>query len=164
MNKTWCETEKELNAVRDQISILGKISSSDCYQLVPKLPDPPFGVYWSEEKGYAGYDYRLAYDMSDAKEVSLTTIAKFQRGKCAELSMICDEPFFSDPVNHPSHYTGGKVECIDAMTKFLGSDAVAHFCLCNVFKYLWRHADKNGEEDVQKALWYFDKYKEIVNR
>lgn len=68
-----------------------------------------------------------------------------------------------DPVNHPSHYASTKVECIEAMTEHLGKEAVKNFCLGNVFKYLWRHNDKNGDEDVKKALWYFDKFKEIVN-
>lgn len=70
----------------------------------------------------------------------------------------------NDVVNHPKHYTGGKVECIDAMESVFGIEAVKSFCLCNAFKYHWRHADKNGEEDLQKATWYMDKYKELVNR
>lgn len=70
----------------------------------------------------------------------------------------------SDPVNHPSHYTQGKVECIDAMEQALGTEVVKGFCLGNTFKYLWRHTAKNGQEDVEKAVWYFDRYKQILNR
>lgn len=70
----------------------------------------------------------------------------------------------SDPVNHPSHYTSGKVECIDAMEEALGTEVVKGFCLGNCFKYLWRHEDKNGQEDIQKAVWYFSRYKKILNR
>lgn len=69
-----------------------------------------------------------------------------------------------DPVNHPSHYTQGKVECIDAMEQTLGTEVVKGFCLGNCFKYLWRHEDKNGQEDVSKAVWYFNRFKQIVNR
>lgn len=69
-----------------------------------------------------------------------------------------------DPVNHPEHYTAGKVECIDAMTEVFGVEAVKHFCLCNAFKYHWRHSMKAGEEDIQKATWYMDKYRELENR
>lgn len=69
-----------------------------------------------------------------------------------------------DPVNHPSHYTQGKVECIDAMEEALGTEVVKGFCLGNCFKYLWRHCDKNGQEDIDKAVWYFDHYKQILNR
>lgn len=69
-----------------------------------------------------------------------------------------------DPVNHPSHYTSGKVECIDAMIEVFGIEAVKSFCLCNAFKYHWRHDQKNGQEDIEKATWYMDKYRELVNR
>lgn len=71
----------------------------------------------------------------------------------------------NDPVNHPSHYTQGNVECIDAMEIAFGEEAVARYCLCAMFKYLWRRKDKgNEEQDIQKSLWYFDKFVEIINR
>lgn len=71
----------------------------------------------------------------------------------------------NDPVNHPLHYTQGKVECIDAMEMVFGETAVAHYCLCAAFKYMWRRKDKgNEEQDIQKSLWYFDKFVEIINR
>ena len=68
-----------------------------------------------------------------------------------------------DPVSKPEHYTNTKVECIDAMIDVYGVEAVKSFCLCNSFKYHWRAKDKNGEEDLQKADWYMQKYKELVN-
>ena len=61
-------------------------------------------------------------------------------------------------VNHPSYYTAGKVECIDAIeaavTGLVGLEAV---CTANVIKYLWRWKLKNGVEDLQKAKWYLEK-------
>ena len=69
-----------------------------------------------------------------------------------------------DPVNKPEHYANTKVECIDAMESVFGTEAVKAFCFCNAFKYHWRAKDKNGEEDLRKAAWYMDKYKELVNR
>ena len=65
-----------------------------------------------------------------------------------------------DNVNHPNHYTG-KYECIDAMRETQGVDAVKNFCICNAFKYLWRHGKKNGVEDVKKAAWYLNKFIEL---
>ena len=68
----------------------------------------------------------------------------------------------ADMVNHPSHYELGKFECIDIMTETQGKDAVLGFCICNAFKYLYRHSRKNGIEDIKKAKWYIDKYIEMV--
>lgn len=66
-----------------------------------------------------------------------------------------------DNVNHPSHYETGKFECIDVMIETQGVEAVKDFCLCNAFKYLYRHNGKNGVEDIKKAKWYIDKYLEL---
>ncbi len=66
-----------------------------------------------------------------------------------------------DNVDHPSHYETGKFECIDVMKETQGAEAVKHFCLCNAFKYLYRHNNKNGVEDIRKARWYIDKYLEL---
>ena len=64
-----------------------------------------------------------------------------------------------DAVN-PSHYNGKL--CLNTMTKVLGKEVTEGFCLGNVFKYLWRHDEKNGQEDVEKAVWYFDEFKNLV--
>lgn len=63
----------------------------------------------------------------------------------------------ADPVNSPAHYTSGGIECIDAMQAAFGDEAVKDFCLCNAFKYLWRHRSKNGVEDLKKARWYLNR-------
>lgn len=66
-----------------------------------------------------------------------------------------------DMVNHPPHYELGGIECIDVMQAVYGVKAVKHFCMCNAFKYLFRTNRKNGEEDVDKAMWYLTKWKEL---
>ena len=76
---------------------------------------------------------------------------------------MSDEAIVYDPVNRPEHYTSGKVECIDAMIEVFGIEAVKSFCLCNAFKYHWRHNLKNGQEDIDKATWYMDKYHDLAN-
>lgn len=68
-----------------------------------------------------------------------------------------DEDAKPDPVNRPAHYTSGGIECIDAMQAAFGDEAVKDFCLCNAFKYLWRHRNKNGVEDLKKARWYLNR-------
>lgn len=66
-----------------------------------------------------------------------------------------------DNVNHPAHYNTGKYESIDVMVETQGIDAVKNFCICNAFKYIYRHRFKNGVEDIKKAIWYLNKYVEL---
>lgn len=70
----------------------------------------------------------------------------------------------ADNVNHPSHYESGKFECIDVMLETQGLEAVKDFCMCNAFKYIYRHKRKNGLEDLKKAKWYLDKYIELYDK
>lgn len=67
----------------------------------------------------------------------------------------------NDVVNHPEHYTNGQYECFDVMRDVFGDEAIENFCLCNAFKYLWRHKYKNGVEDLEKAEWYLKKLIEL---
>ena len=69
-----------------------------------------------------------------------------------------------DNVNHPSHYETGKFECIDVMVETQGVEAVKAFCICNAFKYLYRHKNKNGTEDVKKAIWYLNKLVDLEEK
>lgn len=63
-----------------------------------------------------------------------------------------------DNVNHPSHYTQGKIECINAIEEAVkGLFGIAAVCVANVIKYVWRYKFKNGTEDLKKARWYLDK-------
>lgn len=63
----------------------------------------------------------------------------------------------NDPVNHPSHYTQGGIECIDALTSMITSfddpeDAALSW---QIVKYVWRHPHKgNPGEDLRKARFY----------
>jgi len=70
---------------------------------------------------------------------------------------ITDESIARYSINHPMHYTKGRVECIDALAsatiELSGIDAV---CTANAIKYLWRWKHKNGIEDLRKAKWYID--------
>lgn len=63
-----------------------------------------------------------------------------------------------DNVNHPSHYTQGGIECIDAIkAATVGKKPMEAVCVANVVKYLWRYEEKNGLEDVKKARWYLER-------
>lgn len=58
----------------------------------------------------------------------------------------------NDPVNHPSHYTRGNIECIDFIT-----DQQLNFCRGNAVKYVVRAGLKDPSkevEDLEKAIFY----------
>jgi hypothetical protein len=55
-----------------------------------------------------------------------------------------------DPVNHPSHYTDGKIEVIDFI-----EDKNLGFHLGNAIKYICRAGKKSTDtkvQDLQKAI------------
>lgn len=59
-----------------------------------------------------------------------------------------------DAVNHPSHYTRGKIEVIDFI-----EDQQLPYHLGNVIKYIARAGHKGDKlEDLKKARWYLDRY------
>ena len=71
-----------------------------------------------------------------------------------ELSQTAED-MKPDTVNHPTHYTSGcGFECIEMMEMVFGKEAVIDYCVVNAFKYIWRHEQKNGTEDIAKAEWY----------
>ncbi len=60
-----------------------------------------------------------------------------------------------DPVNHPSHYTDGKIEVIDFI-----EDKNLNFHRGNAVKYIARAGKKDQSkeiEDLKKAAWYIDR-------
>ena len=67
-----------------------------------------------------------------------------------------------DAVN-PPHYKQGKIETIDIIldiTKNLPGDQAV--LVGNIIKYICRYYYKNGVEDVEKARWYIDKLRDLV--
>ena len=85
-------------------------------------------------------------------------------GAVSEAREGCDA--MKDEINHPSHYEGSKIECIDAMIEGIGEEYVKGFCLGNAFKYIFRCMKKHDTPlaDVKKARWYLDKFIELEER
>lgn len=61
----------------------------------------------------------------------------------------------SDVVNHPSHYTDGKIEVIEFI-----EDKKLNYHKGNAIKYICRAGKKDPQkeiEDLQKAIWYINR-------
>jgi|TARA_R100000455_G_C6272559_1_gene129441 hypothetical protein len=60
----------------------------------------------------------------------------------------------TDKIN-PSHYKRNDLECIEAITAAVQNlKGIEAYCTGAAIKYLWRWAEKNGEEDLEKAMWF----------
>ena len=67
---------------------------------------------------------------------------------------VVELPKKEDVINHPSHYTRGKIEVIDFI-----EDQQLPYHLGNVIKYIARAGHKGDKlEDLKKARWYLDRY------
>lgn len=83
--------------------------------------------------------------------------------KAAELmgyEYIPDDKEPADMVNHPSHYTAGKIECIEALESMLAGykDPVQAGLAMQVVKYIWRLPLKAKPlEDAKKAQYYLNR-------
>mgnify|MGYP003350376951 CR=1 FL=1 len=62
-----------------------------------------------------------------------------------------------DLVNHPSHYTEGEIECIEAIEAALTPEEFRGYCKGNLMKYGWRERHKGGTESLRKGQWYLDR-------
>lgn len=97
------------------------------------------------------------YDIAESQEREIiffpnceTLIAQRER-----VTSVNDDRLAHDMVNHPSHYTQGGIECIDAIkAATVGKNGIEAVCVANVIKYLWRYEEKNGVQDCHKARWY----------
>jgi Protein of unknwon function (DUF3310). len=61
----------------------------------------------------------------------------------------------NDTVNHPTHYTTGKIEVIDFI-----EDKKLNFNKGNAIKYIARAGIKNKDteiEDLEKSIWYLER-------
>lgn len=62
-----------------------------------------------------------------------------------------------DNINHPVHYTTGKIEVIEYLQEKLTPEMFEGFCVGNALKYLSRYRLKGGLEDLKKAEWYLNR-------
>lgn len=58
----------------------------------------------------------------------------------------------TDNIN-PKHYRQHAHECIEFTMHM-------NFNLGNAFKYIWRHKEKGGREDLEKAIWYLERQRD----
>jgi len=75
---------------------------------------------------------------------------------------VCPVPWANssvqeDVVNHPSHYTDGGIECIDALEAQLTTEEYRGYLKGNIAKYIWRERHKGKTESLKKAQFYLNR-------
>ena len=99
--------------------------------------------------------YQVRHKMAKEENAAIAEIVEAMNGlgQVDEKAVheVLATPVF-DPVNHPVHYTTGKIETIDYI------DAKGfNYCLGNAIKYVSRAPHKSKYvEDLKKAIWYID--------
>lgn len=88
------------------------------------------------------------------KEVAVEPVAQTIVEKVEPEFKTVELPKKEDVINHPSHYTRGKIEVIDFI-----EDQQLPYHLGNVIKYIARAGYKGDKlEDLKKARWHLDRY------
>ena len=67
-----------------------------------------------------------------------------------------------DVINHPNHYTAYSREVIDTMQGDMTPEEFTGYLKGNIIKYISRYQGKNGVEDLNKAIWYVTKLRDVV--
>ena len=116
-----------------------------------RLHKPEGGCIWnnlSDENTEDCYHFLIAEGLIGKPEQPEINFVKVERNDEVKPT--------NDAVQHPSHYTQGGIECIDAIRASMTADGFCDYCKGNILKYIWRWRDKGGVEDLKKARVYLD--------
>ena len=103
---------------------------------------------YSEESTEHCYHFLIAEGLIGKPEQPQINFVKVERNDEVEPT--------NDAVQHPSHYTQGGIECIEAIKASTTADGFYDYCKGNIIKYIWRWRDKGGVEDLRKASVYLN--------
>lgn len=101
-------------------------------------------------------------DQEVAKRLALHEVELEERKQINEMKAR-NRPL-PDEVNHPTRYTKGKIECIDAIeAAVVGKTPGEAVLIAPIIKYLFRYEDKGGVEDARKAHWYLQRLIKLLD-
>ncbi len=112
--------------------------------------------YWPHDG--LGYDI-IAYRLQQQTKSEQACDDAAEADDEADLNECIGHDF--DVVNHPSHYTQGSIECIDAIKAALGEEQYEGYLRGACIKYLWRYKMKSGVESLKKSEWYLKRLIEL---
>ncbi|KKN14537.1 hypothetical protein LCGC14_0995040 [marine sediment metagenome] len=122
-------------------------------ELLAECASSPYGRCIGNPERYSNYDLlkMLNYPVDGKGKARCSTKGCGELGYRHDKEWLCKEcSNITDGVNHPPHYTTGKIETIDVIT-----DWNLNYCEGNVIKYLSRYKHKGTPlRDLKKAEWY----------
>lgn len=114
----------------------------------------PFPGYKFDKNSESNYEVGMSKEPLNIAERDIPSIHPGMN----EIGSDAVKELYNDPVNHPSHYTQGGIECIDAIeAACTGLNGEEGYCVGQVIKYIWRWKHKNGLQDLEKAQWYLNR-------
>lgn len=112
---------------------------------------------WEHSISAMGFGYPCI-DIENATEDELDEAIKIITEAENEAIKPENDVIKNDNVEHPSHYTSGGIECIDAIKASMSSEEYRGFLKSQIIKYVWRYRLKGKPtEDLKKARFYLDR-------
>lgn len=148
--KVWVTTEEQRKSIIAEARARG-LNIAESVELRP-LPcglialEGARVMIWCDSK-----DFIIGPQPGASPEEALRRLQAFPRTKAGASDY---------PVQHPAHYTTGKIECIDYI-----EDKELGFHLGNAVKYITRAGKKDPAktiEDLEKAVWYIQRKIELL--
>jgi hypothetical protein len=116
----------------------------------------------NQSRAYGGTRPILGKVYPEGERIGTATVEDWANHLEYEWEEVIDE--VANSQTQPAHYKQGKVECIEAIKSAVvnktGEEAVL---VGNVIKYLWRYESKGGITDVEKAIWYINHLKQLLD-
>lgn len=161
--KEWLATDKTGNLIADQFEEIVIRECADEEDVTPQVY-----VFVSDHK--TGFKNTILIaangDYKDRKGADGVIYWLKEQYRYVVDYLKDESKYHPDNVNHPNHYASkgdNEIECIDAIAaatyNLQGEEA---FCIGNAIKYLWRYREKNGREDLKKAIWYINRVNDIM--
>ena len=120
------------------------------------------GLEWHEAYN-SGRQEGYTQAMDEVLKVIDTYLSIYRESvEINKIAPATEENVKDDPVNHPSHYTDGKIEVISFIED---KGLIEGFCKGNAIKYISRAGKKESAalqidekeiQDLKKARWYLD--------
>lgn len=113
-------------------------------------------VYLNETPGSFEYsDIKFHDESDDLKNEPILSFEEFEQQYLKGTAT-------QDMVNHPSHYKQFSREVIDTMQGMSTPEEFKGHLKLTAVKYISRYQGKDGIRDLEKAIWYINKLKEVV--